>query len=98
MHELYQAEWCPFSHVVRQRMTELELPFVAHQVPPQHDDRTAMEAAVGSRVIPVLKLEDGTLLDGDAEEIVAELTARFPANDRTPEHHERRFEARSFEP
>jgi glutathione S-transferase len=98
MHELYQAEWCPFSHMVRQRMTELELPFVAYQVPPQHEHRDAMEAAVGSRVIPVLKLDDGTLLDGDAEEIVAELGARFPETDHTAEHHERRHEARMFEP
>jgi glutaredoxin len=30
--ELWQAEWCPYSHRVRQRLTELGLDFVAHQV------------------------------------------------------------------
>jgi hypothetical protein len=31
MIELYQAEWCPHSHPVRQRLTELGLDFVARQ-------------------------------------------------------------------
>ena len=30
--ELYQAEWCPHSHKVRQRLTELGIDFTARQV------------------------------------------------------------------
>jgi glutaredoxin len=30
---LYQAEWCPYSSAVRQRLTELGIDFVAKQVP-----------------------------------------------------------------
>ncbi len=97
MHELYQTEWCPFSHKVRQRMTELGLPFMARQVEPQPAQREAMYAAVGSQIIPVLVLDDGTVLDGDADEIVAELGRRFEGNEHSAEHHERRVEARSFE-
>ncbi len=97
MHELYQTEWCPFSHKVRQRMTELGLPFVAHQVEPQPDQRAAMQAAVGSQIIPVLVLEDGTVLDGDAHEIVEELGRRFEENEHSAEHHERRVEVLAFE-
>lgn len=97
MIELYQAEWCPYSHVVRQRLTELGLDFVAHQVEPAPDQRDAMEAAVGSRIIPVLRLDDGTLLDDDAADIVEELGRRFEGNEHTPEHHRRREEARMFE-
>jgi glutaredoxin len=40
--ELYQAEWCPHSHKVRQRLTELGLDFVARQVPADPDDRDEM--------------------------------------------------------
>jgi glutathione S-transferase len=97
MIELYQAEWCPFSHRVRQRLTELMLPFTAHQVEPDPGARDAMEEAVGARIIPVLVLEDGTVLDGDAEDIVAELDRRFGENEWTPEHHARRVEALQFE-
>jgi hypothetical protein len=56
-----------------------------------------MEEAVGSRSIPVLVLEDGTVLDGDADEIVAEVGRRFPETPYTSEHHERRLEAQAFE-
>lgn len=97
MIELYQAEWCPYSHDVRQRLTELGLDFVAHQVEPEPGQRDAMEAAVGSRVIPVLVLDDGTVLDGDAEAIVAELVSRHRETRFTPGHRERRAEAADFE-
>ncbi len=96
MLELYQAEWCPFSHLVRQRLTELGVDYVARQVAPWPEERDAMEEAVGSRIVPVAVLDDGTILDGDAVEIVAELTARFPETPFTAEHHERRTEDRSF--
>ncbi len=97
MLHLYQAEWCPFSHLVRQRLTELGVDFVAHQVEPYPEQRDAMEAAVGSRLIPVVVLDDGTVLDDDAADIVAELDRRLPENEHTADHHERRIEARQFE-
>lgn len=97
MLHVYQAEWCPFSHVVRQRLTELGVDFVAHQVEPSPEQRDAMEAAVGSRLVPVVVLEDGTVLDDDAADIVVELDRRFSENEHTREHHARRLEARDFE-
>jgi glutathione S-transferase len=97
MIELYQAEWCPFSHQVRQRLTELGVPFVAHQVEPEPHERDAMEAAVGHRTIPVLVLEDGTVLAGDADEILDLLDRQYEETQYTKAHHERRAEARTFE-
>ncbi len=97
MHEMYQAEWCPYSHRVRQKLTELGVDFIARQVEPNPPERDAMRAAVGSDVIPVLVLDDGTTLDGDADEIVAALEERYPTNVHTDEHHERRVEAKAFE-
>jgi glutathione S-transferase len=97
MLELYQTEWCPYSHLVRQRLTELGLDVVLHQVEPDRPQRDAMEAAVGSRAIPVLVLDDGTVLDGDAAEIVEELGRRFPETTYTAAHAGRRAEAATFE-
>ena len=76
MIEVYQAEWCPHSHRVRQRLTELCLDFVAHQVPVEPAERTDLEHATGRRSIPTLVLEDGTVVSGD-EEILAALDGRF---------------------
>ena len=50
---LYQAEWCPFSSAVRERLTELGIPFVARPVEPWPEQRTEVEE------IPVLETEDG---------------------------------------
>ncbi|HMJ35025.1 MAG TPA: glutaredoxin family protein [Baekduia sp.] len=97
MIELYQAEWCPFSHEVRQRLTELGVPFVARPVEPDPHERDAMEAAVGERTIPALVLEDGTIVAGDTEEILEALDRLYPETQFTKAHHERRVEARMFE-
>lgn len=97
MLHVYQAERCPFSHLVRQRLTELGVDFVAHQVEPLPEQRDAMDAAVASRVIPVVVLDDGTVLDDDAAGIVAQLDRRLSENTHSRAHHERRLEARYFE-
>jgi glutathione S-transferase len=65
--ELYQAEWCPHSRAVRMRLTELGLDFVARQVAAEPDQRTELEAATGSREIPVVVVEDGTVIAGEDE-------------------------------
>jgi glutaredoxin len=76
MFSLYQAEWCPHSHRVRQRLTELGLDFVAHQVPVDPAERMELEHATGRRSIPTLVLDDGSILGGD-DEIIATLDLRF---------------------
>ena len=58
MLTLYQAEWCPYSSAVRQRLTELGIDFVAKQVAPRHDDR------VGQHEIPLLTNGDGERFEG----------------------------------
>lgn len=89
MLRLYQAEWCPHSGKVRQRLTELGVPFVALQVEPDSEDRDAMRAETGSDVIPVAVLPDGTILDGDAEEIVAELGRHYGETADADTHREK---------
>jgi len=81
MIEIFQAEWCPYSAVVRQRMTELGVDFVARQVAPERADRHAMREAVGDVSIPAIKLEDGTVLSGDTRTILRAIDERFAPAD-----------------
>jgi glutaredoxin 3 len=73
--ELYQAEWCPYSHRVRQRLTELGLDFVARQVPAERAERTELAARTGADEVPTLVTEDGALSGSDA--ILAWLNDRY---------------------
>jgi glutathione S-transferase len=58
MLTLYQAEWCPYSSAVRQRLTELGIDFVAKQVAPRQEDRE------GQHEIPLLTNGDGERFEG----------------------------------
>jgi glutathione S-transferase len=89
--ELYQAEWCPHSHRVRQRLTELGLGFVAHQVPVDPGERTALERATGRRSIPTLVLDAGSGVAGD-DEILATLERRFAEPPEAARHREKAVE------
>ena len=77
MIELFQAEWCPYSALVRQRLTELGVDYVIRQAAPEPHERDAMREATGSDTIPTLVLEDGTVVGGDTGEIIAVLEERF---------------------
>ncbi len=77
MIEVYQAEWCPFSRMVREHLGELDLPFVARPVPAERSQRTELQELAGTPTIPVVKLDDGTLLAGDTHDILDELDRRF---------------------
>jgi glutathione S-transferase len=62
--QLWQTEWCPASHRVRQRLTELGLSYLARPVPVASEERTELEAATGARSIPVL-IAGGEIIDGE---------------------------------
>ena len=74
--ELYQTEWCPASRRVRERLTELGLDYLIHQVSVERDARTTLLAATGVDTIPALLLEDGEAVVGE-EAIEAYLDGRF---------------------
>ena len=76
MIELYQAEWCPHSHRVRLRLTELGLDFVAHQVSVDLYQRVELERLSQQLSIPALVFDDGTVHIGD-EAILASLDQLF---------------------
>ncbi len=74
---LYQAEWCPASHRVRQRLTELELAFVSVPVPVERTRRTALVSATGVDTIPVLVSPEGIVLVGESA-IIDYLDSHYP--------------------
>ncbi|HEY1356954.1 MAG TPA: glutaredoxin domain-containing protein [Thermoleophilaceae bacterium] len=74
MLELYQAEWCPHSHTVRERLTELGIDFVARQVEAEPEDREVLQERAGTDEIPVLVDDDGTVTSG--EDAILELLGR----------------------
>ncbi len=61
MLELWQTEWCPASHRVRQRLTELGLTYTTRQVPVSQEARSELQAATGSSEIPVLVAGEDTV-------------------------------------
>jgi glutathione S-transferase len=89
MDELYQAEWCPHSQRVRQRFTELGVSFIARPVPAEPADREELRRKTGSDEIPALVLEDGAVINEDADEIIAFLDERYSDRADADEHRER---------
>ena len=58
MITLFQAEWCPYSAAVRERLTELGIDFIARQVEPREGQRTQVDE------IPTIETEDGLRFEG----------------------------------
>lgn len=73
--ELWQAEWCPYSHRVRMRLTELRVDWLARTIPLASDERSAMDAATGGRSIPALV--DGDVVIHGADAILAHLDSNY---------------------
>ena len=73
--ELWQTEWCPASHRVRQRLTELGLTYITHQVPVEQKARTELRAATGASEIPAL-IARGEALRGE-QAILAYLEEQY---------------------
>jgi glutaredoxin len=94
--ELFQAEWCPHSHRVRQRLTELGLDFQARQVEADPAQREELRRRAGTDEIPVLLVEHEAPKRGE-EEILAFLD-RFEPRDDAPAHRAKaRDEVPTFE-
>jgi glutathione S-transferase len=75
--ELWQAEWCPYSHRVRLRLTELGVDWVARTIPLDRAERDALAEETGTRSIPTLV--DGELIVHGADAILAHLDAHHAA-------------------
>jgi glutathione S-transferase len=76
MLELFQTEWCPASHRVRERLTELGVDFVVRQVPADKRKRSDLLATTGTDTVPVLVTPDGRTVAGE-EAILAYLGEHY---------------------
>jgi glutathione S-transferase len=94
--ELFQAEWCPHSHAVRERLTELGIDFQARQVSADPEERDELERIAGTNEIPVLVPEDRDPVCGE-DDILAYLDERYEERADAAEHRAKaRAEVREF--
>jgi len=84
MLTLYQAEWCPYCHRVRQVLTELGLTYLTVNVAASRDGRAELLAIADQDSIPVLV--DGDKIYGDSDEIIEYLRATYPNPEDAEEH------------
>jgi glutathione S-transferase len=92
MLELFQAEWCPASRRIRQRLTELGLDYVNHQVPVERERRVALFALTGSDTVPTLLLENGSAFVG--EDAIPHLAHHYEESGQAKAHRAKAAKAR----
>jgi glutathione S-transferase len=93
MLELFQTEWCPASRRIRQRLTELGLDYINHQVPVEREQRTLLFELTGSDRVPTLLREDGSALVGE-EAILAYLARHYVESEQAEAHRAKAAKAR----
>jgi glutaredoxin 3 len=93
MLELFQTEWCPASRRIRQRLTELGLDYLNHQVPVEREERTVLLGLSGSDTVPTLLTEDGAALVGE-NEILAYLERHYGESEQAEAHRAKAAKAR----
>src|ERR1039457_4801784 len=84
MLTLYQAEWCPACHRVRQVMTELGVTYTIVNVPAERDERAEVMAISDQPGIPTL--QDGDKVFAASDEIIDYLRATYPAPPDAEQH------------
>ena len=85
--KLYQAEWCPFSHRVRAKLTELGIDYELVNVPASSNKRGDLEKVAGTTAIPVLV--DGQNVIADSDEALSYLEKKYGAKPDELELHHR---------
>ena len=76
--KLYQAEWCPFSHRVRAKLTELGIDYEIVNVPASTQKREELEEVAGTKSIPVLV--DGEKVITDSNEAISYLEQKHASD------------------
>jgi glutaredoxin 3 len=87
MIKLYQAEWCPFSHRIRAKLTELGVDYEAVNVSASAEKRTELKEITGNSTIPVLL--DGEKVFSDSSEILSYLEEKYEADPEELQLHQR---------
>lgn len=84
MIRLYQAEWCPWCHNVREALTERGLTYESVNVPVQRSQRDEVRRISGQERVPVLV--DGDQVVADSPRIIEYLAANYPPAPDVDEH------------
>ena len=84
---LYQAEWCPFSHRVRAKLTELGIDYEIVNVSASGKRRAELEEVAGTKAIPVLV--DGDRIITDSDEAISYLEHNYETDPEELELHRR---------
>lgn len=87
MITLYQVEWCPTCHLVRQLLGELGLTYVNVNVPVEKPERAELKELSGQDTVPVLKDEARVIQGGQA--IVDYLQTAYPPAPDAQAHREK---------
>src|SRR3712207_4070652 len=85
--KLYQAEWCPFSHRVRAKLTELGIGYEVVNVSASARERRELEEIAGTKAIPVLV--DGERVITDSGEAISYLEEKYEADPEERKLHRR---------
>lgn len=76
MLEVYQFEGCPYCKKVRQKLTELQIDFIARQVKP-NGDRARVEEVSGQTGVPVLVDPNTDTVMPESDDIVDYLEEHY---------------------
>ena len=87
MIKLYQAEWCPFSHRIRAKLTELGIDYEAVNVSASAENRAELKEITGNSTIPVLA--DGEKVFSDSRDILTYLGEEYESGPEELELHQR---------
>jgi glutaredoxin 3 len=87
MIKLYQAEWCPFSHRIRAKLTELGINYEAVNVSASAEKRAELKEITGNSTIPVLA--DGEKVFSDSSEILSYLEEEYGTDPEELKLHQR---------
>lgn len=85
--KVYQAEWCPFSHRVRAKLTELGIDYEIVNVSASAKKRVELEEVAGTKAIPVLV--DGEKIFTDSGEAISYLEHIYGTDSEELELHHR---------
>jgi glutathione S-transferase len=78
--ELYELPGCPYCAKVTNKLDELDLDYVSHEVPRSHSERTEVEAVSGQTGVPVLVDPDHDVEGmSESDDIVAYLEETYSA-------------------
>lgn len=76
--ELYELPGCPYCGKVKQKLDELDLDYISHQVPSSHAQRTEVKEISDQTGVPVLvDPENGVEGMPESDDIVQYLEATY---------------------